>query len=57
MKCAVITPVGPGHADLYRECLQSIRDAVDHDRGPFDEIVPLALDDAEGKHGRSARRN
>jgi FkbM family methyltransferase len=58
MKCAIITPVGPGHAGLYRDsCLPSIQAAEAHSKGPFQEIVPLMMDDTQALHGRSARRN
>jgi FkbM family methyltransferase len=58
MKCAVITPIGPGHAPLYLEsCLPSIETAVAYDNGPFDSIIALDMDDGEGQFGRSNRRN
>lgn len=58
MKCAVISPIGPGHMDLYEGgCLPSIQTAISYSKGPFDEIVPMAMDDTDGLHGRSARRN
>lgn len=58
MKCAVITPVGPGHDALYRaSCRPSIEAAVATSKGPFSEIIPLMMDDTQGLHGRSARRN
>jgi len=57
MKCAVITPVGPGHKTLYRQCQHSIQAAVDQNKGPFEEVVLLPVDDLEGKLGRSAARN
>ncbi|EPX84042.1 hypothetical protein [Salipiger mucosus] len=58
MKCAVITPIGPGHAELYQtQCLASIRAAAAYSTGPFDEIIPFGMDDTAGTYGRSARRN
>lgn len=58
MKCAIITPVGPGHAELYeQDCLKSIETAIGFSTGPFDEIIPMMMDDTQGLHGRSARRN
>ena len=58
MKCAIITPVGPGHEGLYQEsCLPSIEAAAAYSRGPFQDIVPIMMDDTQALHGRSARRN
>lgn len=58
MKCAIITPVGPGHAGLYQDsCLPSIQAAEAYSKGPFQEIIPLMMDDTQALHGRSARRN
>lgn len=57
MKCAVITPVGPGHEELYCQCRKSIQAAMAQDKGPFEEIVLLPVDDLEGKQGRSTARN
>ncbi|MFD1342051.1 hypothetical protein [Litorisediminicola beolgyonensis] len=58
MKLAIITPVGPGHADLFAsECAPSVKRAQEYSTGPFTEIRHLRMDDTEGKHGRSRRRN
>ncbi len=58
MKCAVITPIGPGHADLYQtDCLPSIEQAKAYSMGPFSEVIAMDMDDTKGEHGRSARRN
>ncbi len=58
MKCAVITPVGPGHREIYdTQCLPEIRKAILHSTGPFEEVVVIAIDDTEGKYGRSRARN
>ncbi|MBO9428448.1 FkbM family methyltransferase [Sulfitobacter sp. R18_1] len=58
MKCAVITPIGPGHADIYQnECLPAINVAIETSKGPFSEVLIYAMDDTKGEHGRSARRN
>ena len=57
MKCAVITPVGPGHKDTYEICHRSIEAAWDHGHGPFEALKILPMWDLEGQHGRSARRN
>ncbi len=57
MKCAVITPVGPGHEATYRACRSSIDKAWAHGQGPFDALEIIPMWDLEGAHGRSARRN
>lgn len=57
MKCAVITPIGPGHVKLFEECRKSIETAVKHSSGPFDEISVIPVDDSAGELGRSAARN
>lgn len=58
MKCAVITPIGPGHMELYDEsCTPSINAAIAYSTGPFDEVIPIAIDDTEGSNGRSKSRN
>lgn len=58
MKCAVITPIGPGHDGLYRdECLPAIESAIAYSKGPFEDVKVLAMDDTEGRCGRSKRRN
>lgn len=56
-RCAVVTPVGPGHRDLYRECEASVRDAWRGNRGPFTHLELIAIDDQEGRLGRSHARN
>jgi len=56
--CAIITPVGPGHeALLEQSCRPSIARAEAYRRGPFDEIRHYVMDDTQGRHGRSNRRN
>ncbi|MGI3170953.1 FkbM family methyltransferase [Pseudooceanicola sp. C21-150M6] len=58
MKCAVITPVGPGHLDLFNTvCAPSVEQAKSYNMGPFAEVRHVMMDDTEGRHGRSARRN
>lgn len=57
MKCAVITPIGPGHERLFQECNQSIQEAIQHSIGPFSEISTIVIDDTSGANGRSAARN
>lgn len=57
MKCAVITPIGPGHLKLYEECRKSIETAIENSHGPFDDISIIPVDDSAGSLGRSAARN
>ncbi|MGE5384973.1 MAG: glycosyltransferase [Betaproteobacteria bacterium] len=57
MKCAVITPVGPGHKEIYNRCAKSIDDAVQTGMGPFSAVEAIPVWDLQGKFGRSARRN
>ena len=57
MKCAVVTPVGPGH-DLYAlDAEDSVKRATAAARGPFAEIVYIKVDDGLGKMGSAAARN
>jgi FkbM family methyltransferase len=57
MKCAVITPVGPGHERLFQQCSQSVSSAIQHSLGPFSEISTISINDTTGAMGRSAARN
>jgi FkbM family methyltransferase len=57
MKCAVVTPIGPGHQDAYALCRQSVEQAFAQHPGPFNGLELIGLDDSAGLHGRSARRN
>jgi FkbM family methyltransferase len=58
MICSIITPVGPGHKEIFDAiCAPSVEQAKAWNMGPFDEVHHLMMDDTEGKHGRSARRN
>ncbi|WP_088625887.1 FkbM family methyltransferase [Oceanicola sp. 22II-s10i] len=58
MICAVITPVGPGHMHLLRDsCAPSVEQAKAWNMGPFSDVRHYVMDDTEGRHGRSARRN
>jgi len=57
MRCAVITPIGPGHERLFHECKQSVQKAIQHSQGPFNEISLISIDDTSGEKGRSAARN
>jgi tetratricopeptide (TPR) repeat protein len=55
--CAIVTPVGPGHEQLYRECLTSVETSFAEKKGNFSGIIPIRIDDPEGKLGRSKARN
>jgi glycosyltransferase involved in cell wall biosynthesis len=57
MKLHVITPIGPGHDQLKNRALESVRIAMEADMGPFADVRLRAIDDTEGKMGRSAARN
>ncbi|WP_101759939.1 glycosyltransferase [Oceanicoccus sp. KOV_DT_Chl] len=57
MKCAVITPIGPGHSDLYREMKKSVEEAFKNSRGEFSSIELVSIDDTQAKLGRSTARN
>ena len=56
-RCCIITPIGPGHADLYKECKASVQQAFNRSKGPFSEIIFYPADDSHGQYGRSQRRN
>ena len=57
MRCAVITPIGPGHERLIQQCSQSVQAAIQHSQGPFNEISAIVIDDTSGAMGRSSARN
>src|SRR3954466_12519651 len=57
LKCAVVTPVGPGHAERARECKSSIETAWRESQGPFSALEFSFVDDGAGKLGRSKARN
>lgn len=57
MKCIVITPVGPGHEALARECRQSVERAWRTNPGRFSAVEHLLIDDTRGALGRSRARN
>ncbi|MDB5808189.1 MAG: FkbM family methyltransferase [Betaproteobacteria bacterium] len=57
LKCAAVTPVGPGHVERARECKSSIEAAWCESRGPFSELEFYFVDDSAGKLGRSKARN
>jgi hypothetical protein len=57
LKCAVITPIGPGHELLAKEAQNSVAAAFNRDAGPFDGVEFVPMPDLKGEHGRSRRRN
>jgi FkbM family methyltransferase len=57
LTCTVITPVGPGHEGLYRDCKASVEKAWHYNHGPFSGISHIAIDDTQGQYGRSRARN
>ncbi|MCA8986473.1 MAG: tetratricopeptide repeat protein [Planctomycetaceae bacterium] len=56
-QCAIITPVGPGHAEIYQQAEESIRQACMNSSGPFSKVTPFRIDDLAGQIGRSRARN
>ncbi|MEW6054471.1 MAG: tetratricopeptide repeat protein [Nitrospirota bacterium] len=56
-RCAVITPVGPGHENLYQECLASVENAFREKPAHCTGFIPIRIDDPQGKLGRSKARN
>ena len=57
LRLAVVTPVGPGHAELYAQCRASVNAAWRYSRGPFTALDLIAVDDGKGELGRSRARN
>jgi glycosyltransferase involved in cell wall biosynthesis len=57
MKCSIITPIGPGHEQLFLQCRNSVNKAITRSMGPFTEITHRPIDDTQGLKGRSASRN
>jgi FkbM family methyltransferase len=57
LKCAAVTPVGPGHAQRARECRASIEAAWREHPGPFSGLEFHFIDDGRGELGRSRARN
>ena len=58
MRLVVITPVGPGHEEYARDCIDSVR--IEKDRAPkeiWQSVEHKIIDDTEGKLGRSKARN
>ena len=58
LSCAVVTPIGPGHEQVYYDfCVKSIRDAIHKSKGPFEEVYLFPVEDFHGNLGRSKARN
>jgi glycosyltransferase involved in cell wall biosynthesis len=57
MKCDIIIPIGPGHQEHAHRAVGSVVIAKNYSQGPFHEIDVTAVDDPEGKLGRSKARN
>ena len=57
LRCAAVTPVGPGHAEFARECRASMEAAWRLDHGPFSRLDYCFVDDGQGALGRSKARN
>jgi FkbM family methyltransferase len=57
LKCAAVTPVGPGHAARGRECRASIEAAWHENTGTFSQLDFFFVDDGAGSLGRSKARN
>jgi FkbM family methyltransferase len=57
MKCAVVTPIGPGHELFALDAAESVKKACANSLGQFDSIAFIEVDDTRGELGRSAARN
>lgn len=57
MKCAVVTPIGPGHEYFALDAEESFNHARATTCGPFAQIDFIKVDDTRGELGRSAARN
>ena len=57
LTCAIITPIGPNHEHLAKECTQSVQQSVKNSKGPFLRIEHIFVDDRTGNLGPSAARN
>lgn len=56
-RCAIISPIGPGHQNLYEQTKESIRQACEYGAGPFCELIPFRIDDSQGQIGAFRSRN
>ena len=58
LSCAVVTPIGPGHEQVYYDfCVKSIRAAIQKSKGPFEDVYLFPVEDFQGNLGRSRARN
>jgi hypothetical protein len=57
MRCAILTPVGPGHEALAKEAGASVLEAEARCLGPFSSVVHLTQPDPLGELGRGKARN
>lgn len=55
--CAVVTPIGPGHKQLYQECENSVIASFNQSPGLFSRVFVIAVNDLNGTYGRSQARN
>lgn len=56
LRCAVITPVAAGAESLFDQTAESITLAVTRDRGVFDDVNHLRIDDPKGTLGSGKTR-
>ncbi len=57
MKCAVVTPIGPGHEHYALDAADSVKKAYAISPGPFSSLAFIEMNDTRGELGRSAARN
>lgn len=57
MKCDVVIPIGPGHEELVHRAVNSVEIAEAFNKGPFEAVDVVGIDDTQGQHGRSKARN
>jgi glycosyltransferase involved in cell wall biosynthesis len=57
LRCAIVTPVGPGHELLAEDSAESVAAAYERNAGPFSDIDIIRVDDTQGLLGRSEARN
>ena len=57
LRCAVVTPVGPGHGGLAKSCEKSVARAFETNPGLFAQVWHERIEDQQGSLGRSVARN